>query len=202
MPVALSFDDGPHPDWTPKILDALDEADAKATFFVVGELAARHKDIVCDELARGHRVQPHCWSHSRGHGQMKPDELDADITQTLDVLTSLGAPTPTLWRPVGGETNQPHSDKVAAAHDLELIFWDVDVRDFALEQTADAMVQQVRTGEPQPEYDQPKPLTEDSVVLMHDGRLNTERMTCENTVDLIGPLAGIVRERGWTFRFA
>ena len=53
MPGATSFDDGPRPDWTPKILDALDGADAKATFFVGGELAARHKDIVRDELARG-----------------------------------------------------------------------------------------------------------------------------------------------------
>jgi peptidoglycan-N-acetylglucosamine deacetylase len=201
MPVALSFDDGPHPDWTPKILDALDEADAKATFFVVGELAARHKDIVRDEFARGHQVQPHCWSHSRGHHQMKPDEIDDDITKTLGVLQSLGAPTPRLWRPVGGETKPPYTEKIAAAHNLELIRWDVDVRDFDPKQTADAMLQQIRTGQPQPGWDQPRPLTEDSVVLMHDGLATTDRTTCESTVDLIGPLAGIVRERGGTFRF-
>ena len=202
MPVALSFDDGPHPDWTPKILDALDEADAKATFFVVGELAARHKDIVRDELARGHQVQPHCWRHDDQHSNMEREAIDADITKTLDVLKSLGAPTPTLWRPVNGDINQAHSYDVAAAHGLELILWDVDVCDYKIEQTVDAMTQQIRTGRPQPGHNQPKPLEENSVVLMHDGRISAGRTTCENTVDLIAPLAGIARERGWTFRFA
>ena len=61
------------------------------------------------------------------------------------------------------------------------------------------MLDQLRTGKPQPGYDQPKPLTENSVVLMHDGRLNTARLTAENTVGLIEPFAELVRSRGWTF---
>jgi peptidoglycan/xylan/chitin deacetylase (PgdA/CDA1 family) len=63
--VALTFDDGPHPLWTPKILDALDAARVRATFFVVGQFARALPDIVREARRRGHEIGTHLDSHQR-----------------------------------------------------------------------------------------------------------------------------------------
>ena len=65
MEVALTFDDGPHPDGTRRILALLQEHGVKATFFVSGERASQHREAVQDVLASGHSVQPHCWAHGQ-----------------------------------------------------------------------------------------------------------------------------------------
>ncbi|MBI2543998.1 MAG: polysaccharide deacetylase family protein, partial [Candidatus Rokubacteria bacterium] len=62
--VALTFDDGPDPVNTPKVLDLLGDAGARATFFVVGERAASAPDVVREMVARGHEVGNHTWSHA------------------------------------------------------------------------------------------------------------------------------------------
>ena len=59
--IALTFDDGPHYKYTGEILDILKEYGAKATFFVVGELAERYPELVLRELAEGHEVGNHTW---------------------------------------------------------------------------------------------------------------------------------------------
>lgn len=60
---ALTFDDGPHPDYTPALLNMLAQHDAKATFFMVGEAAERHAELVEKVKAAGHSVGNHSWSH-------------------------------------------------------------------------------------------------------------------------------------------
>ena len=65
MTWALTFDDGPDPVWTPAVLDALAHAGARATFFVLGEAAARHPDVVRRTLAEGHAVELHGHAHLR-----------------------------------------------------------------------------------------------------------------------------------------
>ena len=61
--VALTFDDGPNPAYTPQLLDILARHQARATFFMVGETAAKHKDLVADVAARGHAIGNHSWDH-------------------------------------------------------------------------------------------------------------------------------------------
>jgi peptidoglycan/xylan/chitin deacetylase (PgdA/CDA1 family) len=61
--VALTFDDGPHPDYTPALLDILAKYNARATFFMIGELAEKHPQIVRGAAQRGHAVANHSWSH-------------------------------------------------------------------------------------------------------------------------------------------
>ena len=61
--VALSFDDGPHPQGTPRVLEALREAGARATFFLVGEQVVRRPALVAEIVAAGHRVELHCHRH-------------------------------------------------------------------------------------------------------------------------------------------
>lgn len=61
----LTFDDGPHPEVTPRVLDVLDEADARATFFVLADAAGRHPDLVREVLNRGHELGLHGRTHVR-----------------------------------------------------------------------------------------------------------------------------------------
>jgi peptidoglycan/xylan/chitin deacetylase (PgdA/CDA1 family) len=61
--VALTFDDGPHPESTPAVLAVLDKYGARATFFMIGELAEKHPQIVRDAAAAGHAIANHSWSH-------------------------------------------------------------------------------------------------------------------------------------------
>src|SRR5262245_63413422 len=63
--VALTFDDGPHPRFTRSVLDALDAAGARATFFVIGEKGERHPELVRELVARGHLVGIHGTRHDR-----------------------------------------------------------------------------------------------------------------------------------------
>lgn len=78
--IALTFDDGPNPFWTRKILDILDKYGVKATFFVLGKLAEKYKDIVKEIFKRGHLIGNHGYSHSRNFRDFeKAEEIIFDI---------------------------------------------------------------------------------------------------------------------------
>src|SRR5690242_17870155 len=62
--LALTFDDGPHPQYTPKILEALGEAGVRATFFVLGSQVERHPEIVAKMIEGGHEIGNHTYSHA------------------------------------------------------------------------------------------------------------------------------------------
>jgi len=76
--VALTFDDGPDPVWTPLVLDALAQARARATFFVVAPRAARYPSLLSSMRKRGHDVAFHCAQHVR-HDAMTPGEIEGDV---------------------------------------------------------------------------------------------------------------------------
>ncbi|QKD79976.1 MULTISPECIES: polysaccharide deacetylase family protein [Actinomyces] len=119
--VALTFDDGPDPRWTPVVLDMLSRLGVKATFFVLGEAARAHPDLIAREAAEGHEVAIHNWVHTDVYGA-SPDELGRDIDRTIEAITSAGAPKPTLWRPPYGRVD---AVALAAAADrgLDLVLW-------------------------------------------------------------------------------
>lgn len=78
--VALTFDDGPNPFWTIKILDALDKHNIKANFFLLGKRAEEYKDIVTEIFDRGHLIGNHTYSHSRDFGDFdKSEKIIFDI---------------------------------------------------------------------------------------------------------------------------
>lgn len=99
--VALTFDDGPHPEGTPAILEVLERAGAKATFFMVGEQVDRRPELAAEVAARGHAVALHGYRH-RFHMRMTPRQLDADIARGLDSLQRALHDHPALHRPPYG----------------------------------------------------------------------------------------------------
>src|SRR3954467_10673730 len=80
--VALTFDDGPDPEGTPLVLDALDAAGVRATFFVVGEQLMRHHAIAREALARGHELELHGFEHVR-HESMPGRSARDDLARAL-----------------------------------------------------------------------------------------------------------------------
>src|SRR6202035_3855065 len=84
--VAMTFDDGPHQTLTPKLLDLLAQKQIKATFFVLGENAQRHPEILKRAIAEGHEIGNHSWSHP--HLAKLPDEsVRSELQRTDDVIS-------------------------------------------------------------------------------------------------------------------
>ncbi|MBQ8248563.1 MAG: polysaccharide deacetylase family protein [Clostridia bacterium] len=127
--IALTFDDSPHYKYTAEILDILDEYNIKATFFVVGQLAEKYPELILRELAEGHEVASHTWSHA--HLTMLSDKsLEDEIYATEELLYELAEYRPTLLRPPEGKYGD-NLLRVAGKLDYEVILWTVDTRDWA-----------------------------------------------------------------------
>ncbi|GLW70804.1 polysaccharide deacetylase [Kitasatospora phosalacinea] len=126
--VALTFDDGPHPDSTPELLDALTAAGHRATFFLCGAQAERHPDLVRALDRAGMAIANHSWSHPSLPGMPLPAVHD-EIHRTNRVLTELTGRPPVLFRPPYGATD-PTVARVAAEAGLTETLWDVDPRDW------------------------------------------------------------------------
>jgi peptidoglycan/xylan/chitin deacetylase (PgdA/CDA1 family) len=102
--VALTFDDGPDPEYTPRVLDLLAREDVPATFFLVGERAARAPDVVRAMAAAGHEIGNHTWSHSN-LWLCGPRRTDSEIRRAHDLLADLGGRPPRHFRPPWGAVN-------------------------------------------------------------------------------------------------
>src|ERR671912_321165 len=124
---ALTFDDGPDPSWTPRILDALESVGARATFFVIAPLALEHRQLVSDTLDAGHEVEFHCTEHVR-HTRRSRREVEADTHEGLQSLRSLGIEA-RLWRPPWGIC-APWTQEVAQESGLRLASWSADTKDW------------------------------------------------------------------------
>ena len=120
--VALTFDDGPDPDDTPRVLDLLDAAGAKATFFCIGERALRHPDIVQDITARGHAVENHSQRHRHTFSVSPPWHIQAEVLAGQRTLRALTGQTPVFFRAPAGLRNL-FLDPVLQRADLHLASW-------------------------------------------------------------------------------
>jgi peptidoglycan/xylan/chitin deacetylase (PgdA/CDA1 family) len=120
--VGLTFDDGPDPVGTPRVLDHLDAAGARATFFVIGERAARHRELLAEIVRRGHRLGNHTWSHPRAFFFLPPGRLRDEIARTQDLLEETSGDRPAWFRAPAG-IRSPLLDLVLARAGLELASW-------------------------------------------------------------------------------
>jgi peptidoglycan/xylan/chitin deacetylase (PgdA/CDA1 family) len=180
--VALTFDDGPDPVWTPAVLDALAAAGARASFFVLAPRAIERPDLVARMRAEGHAVELHGWEHVR-HTAWSAQEGAADTDRALSALASLGV-HPRRWRTPWGVTAD-WTAGVAEAGGLELTHWTADTHDWR----GDAAPDMLAAIDPS--------MNDGAVVLCHDALgPGATRDGCEETVALIAPLVARARERG------
>ena len=128
--VALTFDDGPDPVETPKILAMLDEYGVKATFCLVGKQVERHPEIVRQIVAAGHTLCNHTWNHSLVIGKDKPEQIQADLKRTNDAIEAAapGAAIPFFRAPGGNFTDR--LVQVAYGDGMTSLYWQVDPQDW------------------------------------------------------------------------
>lgn len=142
--VALTFDDGPRADSTPKILTILEQEQVKATFFVVGRYVPANASLVKRMATDGYDIGNHTWAHPNLKKLTTP-QIQEQINLTQAAIVAAGAPAPILFRPPYMDLN----DQVKAAINMPIILWNVDTRDWAEKdpaRIAQAIEAQLRPG--------------------------------------------------------
>ncbi len=121
--ITLTFDDGPDPRWTPKILDTLAVHGVPGTFFLVGERATRAPEVVQAIARAGHEIANHGWSH-RNLWFCGPRRTRDEITRAQQALIDLSGREPHFFRPPWGMVNAAMFS-VLRAHALRCVFWSI-----------------------------------------------------------------------------
>ncbi len=103
--ISLTFDDGPDPRVTPKVLDLLDQAGVQASFFLIGQRAQAHRDLVEEIGRRGHRVENHTYRHRYAFSAFGPWRMAREIDRAQDLLQELTGRRPRYFRPPAGFRN-------------------------------------------------------------------------------------------------
>jgi peptidoglycan-N-acetylglucosamine deacetylase len=154
--VALTIDDGPHPEVTPRVLDLLDAAGAKASFFCIGHRARQYPALCREIVERGHRVENHGDSHATLFATFGSGRMQADIAAAQATLTDISGQVPRFFRPTAGLRN-PFLDPVLARLDLQLASWTrrpFDTREGSPKRVYHRLIRDLAAGD---------------ILLMHDG---------------------------------
>ena len=172
--IALTFDDGPRPDTTGRLLDGLRERGASATFFLVGEQIRGNEDLVRRMRAEGHQVGNHTWSHENLQ-EMDRSAAQQQVQRTNDLLTEVLGPGTYWLRPPYGLLAEGAEDWFS----MPLVHWSVDPEDWKLRNTqADvrAVLEKAGAGD---------------IILMHD--------TVPASVDAALTIVDTLQEQGYLF---
>jgi peptidoglycan/xylan/chitin deacetylase (PgdA/CDA1 family) len=154
MKIALTFDDGPHPVQTPKILDLLDKYGIKATFFTVGINATYYSDTLDMVSRRGHEIGNHTFTHPQV-SSLDPENLKDEVERCESTIYGLTDRKTKLFRPPEGMIDSDVK-KVLGKLDYKVILWDIDTKDWAHtppEKIAENVISNISSGD---------------IILMHD----------------------------------
>jgi len=161
--VVLTFDDGPHPVHTRKVLDVLDAAGVKATFFVIAKKAEALPELVREIEERGHAVGLHSYAHDRLFSLRSSSRIKADLTRGIAALEKILGRRPALFRPPIGHTT-PAIARVADELDLAIVGWSVRGIDGFAGAIPALVESRIRAG-----------LRHGAIVLLHDAAERGER---------------------------
>lgn len=175
--VALTFDDGPHPAYTPQILAALREAKVPATFFLVGQMAEKYPDLVRAEVADGHSIANHTYHHV-SLPKIPAEFVATEIQACGDILERISGQPCRLFRPPGGQYNPAIAEAVEALG-YRLILWTDDPGDYASPGETVIAARLLRD------------LDNGGIILIHDG--------IRQTLDLLLPLIREIKAQGYEF---
>jgi peptidoglycan/xylan/chitin deacetylase (PgdA/CDA1 family) len=120
--VALTIDDGPDPEVTPRVLDLLDTAGMKATFFCIGERVATNPALAREMVGRGHAIENHSQHHLKLFAALGPGGMRREIVDAQKSIADAVGRAPRWFRPTAGLRN-PFLDPVLAGLDLRLASW-------------------------------------------------------------------------------
>ncbi|MBM3463224.1 MAG: polysaccharide deacetylase family protein [Armatimonadetes bacterium] len=183
--VALTFDDGPSPDWTPRVLDVLKKNQVKGTFFMVGKSVEQHPDLVRRIVAEGHVVGSHSFSH-RCMPLLDQKSLEEEIDRAAEAIEKVTGQKPRYFRPPWGMYNRAVLDALRKRGYLTVL-WTRSSQDWR-NPGAD-VVHALSTQNPE--------LGE--IVLFHDGGNypSSLGMSREQTVDSLTPIIETYERQGY-----
>jgi peptidoglycan/xylan/chitin deacetylase (PgdA/CDA1 family) len=180
MRVALTFDDGPDPEATPRLLDLLGREKIAATFFCVGKYVEAYPEIAARIAAEGHLIENHTYRHPWWISCIWGKRLVYEMSRTQEAIQKAAGVTPRYMRSPAGLTN-PFFPSVLRRLGLTLVGWDVRTFDTigSTRRVADRISRHTRDG---------------SIVLLHDGGSSPERV-----VEIVGAAIADLRSRGFGF---
>ncbi len=181
---ALTFDDGPDPVWTPRVLDVLQAHHARATFFMVGEMAEKHRNLVREVAQAGHAVGNHSWDHP-SFPLIAGRERRAQLRDCARAIAPYGRP---LFRPPYGDQNIG-SRLDALWLQYEVVLWNLAAEDW-LDRGAATMANQVVNA-----------LRPGSVILFHDGLVDATEERYFDREPMLEAVRILLDRVGGTFRF-
>jgi len=153
--VSITFDDGPHPDFTPKVLDLLKENNAKGTFFCIGKHIESHPELFKRIITEGHTIGNHTFNHENYFGFIKTKEVVSELETTNEVIEKVSGLKVKLFRPPFGVTN-PRINRGVKAVGLQSIGWSIRSFD-TTSKSKNTIVKSIE-----------KKLKKGDVVLLHD----------------------------------
>jgi peptidoglycan/xylan/chitin deacetylase (PgdA/CDA1 family) len=173
--VALTFDDGPDPEVTPIVLDALKAHQAAATFFAIGRSLEQHRALARRIVAEGHELASHSWQHSRWQNFFGSKKLGVDLERTRRLIGEINGDTemPLFRAPFG--LKSPELARAATPRQVRMIAWSLHSRDTRTRdprRVAKRVLERIEPGD---------------IVLLHDGHdlPGRHREVCKEAVPLI-----------------
>lgn len=127
--IALTFDDGPAKATTPKLLDLLAKRGIKVTFFVLGECVQANPELLKREIAEGHEIGNHSWSHPNLRKQSE-DAVRSQLQRTQDAVFQASGIKPKILRPPYGEFSERQKKWAYEQFGFKTIMWAVDPNDW------------------------------------------------------------------------
>lgn len=180
--IALTFDDGPDHRQTMQILEVLDQYNAKATFFVVGERVEKYPEILQMQLNRGHEIGNHSYRHPSFRGLAK-SKMHDELNKTQEAIFQATGYKASIFRPPGGFYNETIIN-VSKQNDLKLILWSwhQDTKDWTSPGVAKIVrnvIKNVRSG---------------NIILMHDYVANSTQ-----TIEALKLILPELKKQGYSF---
>ncbi len=180
---ALTFDDGPHPQGTPAVLEVLAAAKVRATFFLVGEQVRRSPALAQEIVAAGHEVGLHCDRH-RNLLRLAPWQVSADIACAQGTIEATTGRAIGLYRPPYGALSAS-ALRVARAHGWRTLLWSQWGKDWQAKATPDSIAARVTDG-----------AAEGSVLLLHDADDYSAPGSWQRTAAALPRVLETLAERG------
>lgn len=172
--VALTFDDGPHPSYTEKLLDGLKEREVRATFFVTGEHAVLHPDMIERMNKEGHLIGNHTYSHMQLTSKNR-EKFKDELIQTNDVIKEITGKEVLYVRPPYGSWDKSFETEL----NMFPVLWNVDPKDWC-QDNADCIASKVVSK-----------VKENDIILMHD--------YYDSSVAAALQIVDALTEQGYTF---
>jgi peptidoglycan-N-acetylglucosamine deacetylase len=184
--IALTFDDGPDPRYTPKLLDVLKRYDVKSTFFVLAEKAHMYPELIQRIMDEGHHIGLHSFKHMNAIFLL-PNQTKREFADSVRIMNKLGVKVK-YFRPPWGMFN-PLTFYYAKLHNLKVVLWSVHASDWSrwvnVDYIKNRLINKVRPGD---------------IVLLHDGR--GAKDAPQRTINALETVLPALKQKGYRFVLA